>query len=119
MYFLKHYKENPDFLNNYLKYYSIIELSAETSVDEAYFDLRSFFRYLKLNKSDENIYDQELIKNIKIVMKKKEKVNVSISVDRKLDNYMNEMFENKSKYIEWLIEQDLLKSGVDLKNIIL
>ena len=66
MYFLKHYKENPDFLNNYLKYYSIIELSAETSVDEAYFDLRSFFRYLKLNKSDENIYDQELIKNIKI-----------------------------------------------------
>ena len=52
-------------------------------------------------------------------MKKKEKVNVSISVDRKLDNYMNEMFENKSKYIEWLIEQDLLKSGVDLKNIIL
>ncbi len=52
-------------------------------------------------------------------MKKKEKVNVSISVDRKLDNYMNEMFENKSKYIEWLIEQDLLKSGVDLKNVIL
>ena len=28
--------------------------------------MRSFFRYLKLNKSDENIYDQELIKNIKI-----------------------------------------------------
>ena len=50
MYFLKHYKENPEFLNNYLKYYSIIEFSAETSVDEAYFDLRSFFRYLKLNK---------------------------------------------------------------------
>ena len=47
MYFLKHYKENPEFLNNYLKYYSIIELSAETSVDEAYFDLRSFFRYIK------------------------------------------------------------------------
>ena len=66
MYFLKHYKENPEFLNNYLKYYSIIEFSAETSVDEAYFDLRSFFRYIKLTKSNEDIYEPELIKNIKI-----------------------------------------------------
>ena len=66
MYFLKHYKENPEFLNNYLKYYSIIEFSAETSVDEAYFDLRCFFRYIKLTKSNEDIYEPELIKNIKI-----------------------------------------------------
>lgn len=66
MYFLKHYKENPEFLNNYLKYYSIIEFSAETSVNEAYFDLRSFFRYIKLSKSNDSIYDPEHIKNIKI-----------------------------------------------------
>ncbi len=50
---------------------------------------------------------------------KKEKVSVSISIDRKLDNYMEEMFDNKSAYIEWLIEQDLLKSGVDLEKIII
>lgn len=50
---------------------------------------------------------------------KKEKVTVSISVYKKLDKYMNEMFDNKSKYIEWLFEQDLLKSGVDLEKIIL
>lgn len=50
---------------------------------------------------------------------KKEKVIVSLSIDRKLDDYMNEMFDNKSQYIEWLIEQDLLKSGVDLEKIIL
>ena len=50
---------------------------------------------------------------------KKEKVTVSISVDKKLDKYMNEMFENKSKYIEWLIEQDLGKSGIDISKIIL
>ena len=39
---------------------------------------------------------------------KKEKAIVSISVDKKLDQYMNEMFENKSKYIElnyWYIEK--------------
>lgn len=50
---------------------------------------------------------------------RKEKVIVSLSIDRKLDQYMNEMFENKSKYIEWLVEQDLLKNGVDLEKIIL
>jgi len=50
---------------------------------------------------------------------KKEKVSVSISVDRKLDDYMNDMINNKSEYIEWLIEQDLLKNGIDLEKIIL
>ena len=49
----------------------------------------------------------------------KEKVSVSISIDKKLDNYMEEMFDNKSAYIEWLIEQDLLKSGVNLEKIII
>ena len=53
------------------------------------------------------------------VMNKKEKVSVSISIDRKLDDYMEEMFENKSAYIEWLIEQDLLKNEIDLEKIIL
>ena len=51
--------------------------------------------------------------------KKKEKVIVSISVDKKLDDYMEELFKNKSAYIEWLIEQDLLKSGVNLEKIII
>lgn len=50
---------------------------------------------------------------------KKEKVSVSISIDRKLDEYMEEMFDNKSAYIEWLIEQDLLKNGVNLEKIII
>jgi hypothetical protein len=50
---------------------------------------------------------------------KKEKVSVSISIYKKLDDYMEEMFDNKSAYIEWLIEQDLLKNGVDLEKIII
>ena len=66
MYFLEHYNENPEFLNNYLKYYYIIEFSAKTSVDEVYFDLRSFFRYITLIKNNENIYDLEKIQNTKI-----------------------------------------------------
>jgi hypothetical protein len=50
---------------------------------------------------------------------KKEKVIVSLSIDRKLDDYMNEMFENKSQYIEWLVEQDLLNNDINLKKIII
>lgn len=33
---------------------------------------------------------------------------------------MEELFDNKSKYIEWLIQQDLLKNGKsDVEKIIL
>lgn len=39
----------------------------------------------------------------------KTKVKISISIDRKLDEIINEEFANKSKYIEWLIYQDLMK----------
>ncbi len=39
----------------------------------------------------------------------KTKIKVSISIDRKLDEIINDEFENKSKYIEWLIYQDLKK----------
>lgn len=52
-------------------------------------------------------------------MSKKEKVIVSLSIDKKLDVYMEEMFDNKSAYIEWLIGQDLLKNEVDLEKIII
>lgn len=44
---------------------------------------------------------------------------VTISINEYLDDYMNDLFKNKSKYIEWLIHQDLTKSGLDTKNIIL
>lgn len=39
--------------------------------------------------------------------KKKTKINRTVSIDRNLDNIMNEKIRNKSKYIEWLIYQDL------------
>lgn len=40
----------------------------------------------------------------------KTKKKVSISIDRELDEVINEEFKNKSKYIEHLIYQDLLKN---------
>ena len=41
----------------------------------------------------------------------KTKKKVSISIDRELDEIINEEFNNKSKYIEYLIYQDLLKNS--------
>ena len=45
----------------------------------------------------------------KINMRTKTKINRAISIDRNLDDMMNEKIKNKSKYIEWLIYQDLKK----------
>lgn len=52
--------------------------------------------------------------------KQKTKINRTVSIDRNLDNIMNEKIRNKSKYIEWLIYQDLKKTNDErIKNIIL
>jgi len=43
--------------------------------------------------------------------KKINKNRISISIDKQLDDVLNEEFNNKSKYIEWLIYQDMLKNS--------
>lgn len=40
------------------------------------------------------------------------KVNRSISIDKKIDIIMENLILNKSKYIEWLIIQDMQKNGL-------
>lgn len=40
---------------------------------------------------------------------KKTKKKISVTIDEKIDEILNNDFNNKSKYIEWLIYQDLLK----------
>jgi hypothetical protein len=55
-------------------------------------------------------------------MKKvKSKVNYSLSMNKKIFEVMNNRIKNKSKYIEYLVYQDLLKNCDDeeLKNILL
>jgi len=41
------------------------------------------------------------------------KIKRTISIDRNLDDVMNDTISNKSKYIEWLIYQDLKKHRGD------
>ncbi len=46
-------------------------------------------------------------------MKKKSKVAISVSIDRQLSDLIKENMSNKSKYIEWLIYQDLKNNNID------
>lgn len=50
-------------------------------------------------------------------MKKiKTKVAVSIAINKDVNKYLSERFENKSKYIEYLIYKDLVENGVIIEN---
>lgn len=53
--------------------------------------------------------------------KQKSKINYSISINRKIFETMSNKIKNKSKYIEYLVYQDLLEKSTDedLKNILL
>lgn len=73
MLFLKNQENNPDFLNYYLKYTKFISLYSETTVNEIYSDLKTFFRFLiyknetnSKNKFDLNAFQQISIKNFTI-----------------------------------------------------
>lgn len=46
-------------------------------------------------------------------MRKKTKVTIALSIDRKLSILIKEDIANKSKYIEWLIYQDMKKNNVN------
>lgn len=69
MSFLAYQKQNPEFLNDYLKYNRYITFSSETTVNESYFDLRTFLRYIKLINSDTDLIETitvEEFRNINI-----------------------------------------------------
>ena len=69
MSFLDFQSESPEFLNNYLKYVRFISFNAETTVNEAYFDLRTLLRFIKLMLYDEsklNNFDPDYFKTISI-----------------------------------------------------
>jgi len=45
--------------------------------------------------------------------RKKTKDNITISLDRTLSNIVNDTIANRSKYVEWVIYQDILKNSKD------
>ena len=45
------------------------------------------------------------------------KIRVTLTIDRQIDKYISENENNKSKYVEKLILQDLIKKNVDIANL--
>lgn len=67
MSFLEYQKQSPEFLNNYLKYKRYIEFAADTTINEAYFDLRTLFRYIKLYLYENNKLDDITLEDFKTI----------------------------------------------------
>jgi len=49
----------------------------------------------------------------------KTKIITTIGINKKLYDIVEQSITNKSKYIEWLIYNDLIKNNKDVKNIII
>lgn len=92
MSFLIYQKQSPEFLNNYLKYKRYITFSANTTIDEAYFDIRSFFRYIKLS-----FYMKDKVNEI--TKEEFEKIEI---LDITLDDLNNVTRDTISNYLVFL-----------------
>ena len=104
MSFLKYQKQNPEFLNNYLKYKAYIEFKSKTTVDETYFDLRTLFRYIKLF-----LYNQDKIYTITL-----EEFKTVTIVDVTIEDLSNMTQNNLEKYIIFL--SNTLKNDTKTRN---
>lgn len=81
--FLKKQEENPDYLNFYLKYIRYISLYAETTVNEIYNDIRTFFRYLIVT-NNKDVYKNFTLEQFKEIQIK----DVTISMLEDIKPYM-------------------------------
>lgn len=95
MSFLQYQKNNPKFLNDFLKYKRFIEFRAETSTDQLYSDLRTLLRYIKLF-----LYDKDKLKTIT----REEYKNIDISSVTISDLNKITCFDLE-KYIIFLVEK--------------
>lgn len=81
-----------------------------------------FFLLYILNKKYEKNVKMIVFDFLNIIYTINEKVNMEkskkqlcISLDRKLFDLIEKKFNNRSKYIEWLIYQDMIKNSNDEK----
>ena len=100
MSFLVYQKQSPEFLNNYLKYKRFISCCSATTVDQAYFDLRTFFRYISImfhsNTNIENI-------SVNVLNNCSKTTNRKLASIKRLFEYLytnNKISSNPSKGIE-------------------
>lgn len=67
MSFIINQENNPEFLNNYLKFQAYITFKSDLTVEEMYTDIRTFFRYLiYINKKENKEFNIDDFKKIEI-----------------------------------------------------
>ena len=110
MSFLKYQKSSPDFLNNYLKYKRFIEFYSNTTIDGVYFDLRTFFRYLKLK-----LYNTKLLENFDINDFKK--VNIKDITIKDINNINRNMIIEFTYFLSEKLNNDTVTSNRKLASI--
>ncbi len=83
-------EQTPEFLNNYLNYKRCIEHCSNVTVTEDYFDIRTFFRYLKfkeLNQKEFNIDDFKQL-SIKDITKDITIDDMNNLIEKDIDNFL-------------------------------
>ena len=100
MSFMDYQYMNPEFLNNYLKYKRYIEYYAQSTIDEAYYDLRTYFRYLKLKNDEILNIDTITIEEFKLIQIK----DITLDVIRTTNPKMIEEF---IYFLKYTLENDV------------
>lgn len=98
--FLEYQSYNPEFLNNYLKYNRFIVGKAESTINETYLDLRTFFRYVKImdDKDLINTISEENFKEIEIHDVKIDNLrNVTSTIISDFISFLRNTLNNEAK----------------------
>lgn len=99
MSFLEALNNNPDFLNDFLKYSAYITFKSNLTVDEMYLDIRTFFRYIIFSKEQNNVeFDINKFKEINISeITLKEMENVTTQVINNYIFFLKYTLDNSAK----------------------
>lgn len=98
--FLEYQRYNPEFLNNYLKYNRFIVGKAESTINETFLDLRTFFRYVKImdDKNLINTISEENFRKIEIYDVKIDDLrNVTSTIISNFISFLRNTLNNEAK----------------------
>lgn len=110
MSFMDYQYMNPEFLNNYLKYCRFIEYYAKSTVDETYYDLRTYFRYIKVKNSDELDIETISVEEFKLVEIKEVTLDI-------IGNITSQTINDFIYFLRYTLENDVKTRNRKLTSI--
>ena len=110
MSFMNYQYMNPEFLNNYLKYCRFIEFYAASTVDEIYYDLRTYFRFIKLKQSDKTSLETISTEKFRLIEIKEITLNDIVNVTQ-------QTIEDFIYFLRYTLENDFKARNRKLASI--